>query len=96
MFRVYRVSLTINEIHFSEVWIDPHYELKHRASINDDLILLLLRQIDLHYFEAAAQSYGFSYYEVDIEHRTKPYRLILVIPDDGTYLGIRNAYRRSK
>ncbi len=39
---------------------------------------------------------GYKFYEADGKYNGKAYRLILVIPPDGSYLGVRNAYRRSK
>lgn len=96
MFRVYKIEMIFNEKHLSEVWIDPHYEVKHSGSINDILILELVRQLGRMSFVAKAESQGFRFYEVDVEYLGKPYRLILVTPPDGSYLGIRNAYRRSK
>jgi hypothetical protein len=40
------------------------------------------------------ESNGFHFFEVDVELRGKAYRLILVVPQDGSYLGVRNVYRR--
>ena len=96
MFRIYDLVLILNEKHFSIIWIDPHYEKKHRDSITDDLILDLLLLLNKQTVAPVDAAKGFSYYEVDVEHRKKLYRLILVIPADNSYVGVRNAYRRSK
>ena len=96
MFRIYELDLIINDIHFNEIWIDPHYENKHGNYMNDDLILKLLLHLNGKEIHHVAESSGFRYFETDIEHTKKVYRLILVIPNDECYLGIRNAYRRSK
>lgn len=96
MYRVYDSDLILNEIHFKRVWIDPHYEIKHSGSINDALILSLLTQLHKEELSPISEANGFRYYEVDLERLNKLYRLILVTPDDGSYLGVRNAYRRSK
>ncbi len=97
MFRVYQVFLVFNGIIFNEVWIAPHYELKHLKSIDDELILELLKLINfenLKFSKLANDS--FKYYESDIGYECKLYRLIMTVPPDQSYLGIVNAYRRSK
>lgn len=96
MFRVYDMDLVLNEKHFKKVWIDPHYEEKHGDSIHDDLILDLLLMLDGQSVDPVDESKGFHYYEADIELHKRLYRLILVIPLHSDYLGVRNAYRRSK
>jgi hypothetical protein len=96
VYRVYAIDLVINDTSFSEVWIDPHYEENHKESINDQLILNLLELINHRIISAKAESKGFQFFEVDVQVRYKVYRLILVIPPDNSYLGVRNAYRRSK
>lgn len=96
MYRVYAIDLLVNDRHFSEVWIDPHYEENHKESINDILILDLLELIERRSIPRKAESKGFQFFEIDVELNGKVYRLILVIPADYSYLGVRNAYRRSK
>ena len=96
MFRLYATQVSFDGKHFSEVWIDPHYEEKHSRSISDELILALLQKIGDKPVDPDAESASFRYYVVDIDYRAKLYRLILVRPADDSYLGVRNAYRRSK
>lgn len=97
MFRVYKADVKFNKKHWSSIWIDSHYEEKHSNSVNDELILTLLSRFKGNRaIEADGESGGFQYYEVDTEHKGKLYRLILVIPPDCSYLGVRNTYRRSK
>ena len=97
MFRVYVMLLQLNEITFTEVWIDSHYELKHGTSINDELILELVKLIN---FESAKFSgrneFNFVFYEVDLNYENRFYRLVFTIPPDFSYFGVRNAYRRSE
>jgi hypothetical protein len=94
MFRVYKIPVIFNEERFSEVWIDLHYEKKHGDSVNDDLILSLLAKLSGKPWAAQMESNGFVFFEVDFELREKAYRLIIVVPPDASYLGVRNAYRR--
>jgi hypothetical protein len=94
MFRVYEIPVVFNEERFSEVWIDPHYEEKHGDTINDELILSLLARLSGKAWATQMESKGFYFFEVDLGLRGKFYRLILVVPPDGSYLGVRNVYRR--
>ncbi len=86
----------INGLHFDELWIDPHYEEKHKDSIDDPLILELVNQLNGWLIQLNSEVGGFGFYEADGNFGGKSYRLILVVPPDGAYLGVRNAYRRSK
>ena len=97
MFRRYfDVELTFNDVRYFEIQIDPHYEEKHSGSINDLLIIDLLKKVDNKTFSVVAERDGYSYFEIDVELHNKLYRLILVTPFDNIYLGVRNAYRRSR
>lgn len=97
MFRIVEARLFINNTWFSKVWIDTHYEEKHSRSINDKLILELLGVLNYEsYLPQMIREDGYQFYETDLIWSGKPYRLIWVIPPDETYIGVRNAYRRSK
>lgn len=95
-YRLYWINLVLFGEYFRELWIDPHYEEKHEASINDTLILELVKHLDSCLVTEDSIVNGYSFYEADGEFKDKRYRLILVVPPDKSYLGIRNAYRRSK
>lgn len=96
MYRRYEVDIRVNGECFRELWIDPHYEEKHKDSINDQLIQELVKEIDGWLITLSAEVSGYAFYEADVNYQGKAYRLILVIPPDGAYLGVRNTYRRSK
>lgn len=97
MIRVYNIGVWFNDKLWLNIWIDTHYEKKHFRSINDDLILAILSSFESDFFvKDFAESNGFQYFEVDTVYESKPYRIILVIPPDHSYLGVRNTYRRSK
>ena len=96
VYRRYDIAVRMNGEYFDELWIDPHYEEKHKGSINDQLILELAKEIDGWLITLSAEVSGYKFYEADGNYQGKAYRLILVIPPDGAYLGIRNAYRSSK
>ncbi len=96
MFRIYESRVFVNDMWFTEIWIDSHYELKHRESINDKLILELLSQLNFKTFvPQEIRQDGFQFFATNVECQAKPYRLIWIIPPDKNYLGVRNAHRRS-
>ncbi|PIU01086.1 MAG: hypothetical protein COT74_00855 [Bdellovibrionales bacterium CG10_big_fil_rev_8_21_14_0_10_45_34] len=71
MFRVVEFRLFINNTWFSEVWIDSHYEEKHSRSINDNLILELLRALNLgSYLPQMIRNDGYQFYETDLTGAT--------------------------
>lgn len=96
MYRVYRIHLILNGVLFTELWIDPHYEEKHSGYMNDELIIELVKLIDKNVIPPVGELEDFIFLEIDTLFKEKIYRLILVLPPDLTYLGVRNAYRRSK
>lgn len=96
MYRRYEIKLNVDGIHYTELWIDPHYEDQSKDSINDQLILELVKEVDGWLITFNSEVGGYRFYEADGNYQSKVYRLILVIPPDKSYLGIRNAYRRSK
>ena len=79
--------------------IDSHYEVRHRASIDDDLILELVKLLDGEERVAeAVASGGFEIFRVDpVFYNGKTYRLVLTVPPkslgDSDYLGVINAFR---
>lgn len=96
MFRVYEARYFINDTWFGEIWIDSHYELKHKQSINDELILELVQHLTHQTHFPQEIRNGYQFYESEIIWREKLYRLIWLIPPDESYLGVRNAYRRPR
>ena len=76
--------------------IDPHYEDKHKESINDEIIIQLVETLDGKVFEADDEKYPYSYFVTDkIEHKGKLYKLIWLLEEHQIYIGVINAYRRS-
>lgn len=95
VFRVYDdLEIYFNGFLYTKLWIDPHYEEKHAASINDELIIDLVNSVDQWVCTLNAEVEGYAFYEVDARIGEKMYRLILVIPSSRLYIGVRNAYRR--
>ncbi|HXH75936.1 MAG TPA: hypothetical protein VNJ08_13275 [Bacteriovoracaceae bacterium] len=93
--REYLVSITVNEILVTKVIIDTHYEAKHSESINDDIILSLVKTLDGQSFEPDDEKPPYSYFVTDeILLTDKAYKLIWLLEDHEIYIGVVNAYRR--
>jgi hypothetical protein len=92
--RVYSIEpITVNSVEVTEVIIDPHYEEKHSSSINDQLILKLVKQLDGRQEAPQVQEDRYSYFATLIELSGKSYRLIWLQEEDTIYVGVINAYR---
>lgn len=92
--RDYPVRVVINDVFITEVIIDSHYEQKHSESINDQLILELVKILDKGFFEPVSISGKFSYFVTPrMEYQSKIYKLIWLMESGETYLGVINAFR---
>lgn len=96
--RIYPLKLKINGVTLNRVIIDPHYEEKHRASITDEVIIELVKIMDRRAFvPVEIDEDGYSYFVNDyIEFNKIFYKLIWLLHESETYLGVVNAYRRRK
>jgi hypothetical protein len=87
--------LIVNGRLINEVIIDPHYEKKHKESISDELILKLVRQLSGRKFPPNNVKENFSYFVYDmLMLEQKKYKIVWVLENEKTYLGVINAYRR--
>lgn len=95
--REYPTSLIINGHKITKVVVDPHYELRHRDSINDEIILELVRTLDgAEELPQSIDDNGFEYYVSDkISLNDKLYKLIWLLHEDEIFIGVVNAYRRN-
>lgn len=66
MRRNYSLKVQVNRRTFEEVIIDSHYEEKHRASVNDEIILDLVRALGgLEFPVTGTDEEGFEYFKTD-------------------------------
>ncbi len=97
--RHYKIKVVINGITFNEVIIDPHFEKNHSESINDEIILDLIKWLGESgtTYETVGEKGHYSFFVTDgIKLRDKYYKLIWMTEEDQLYIGVVNAYRRSK
>lgn len=91
----YELDIVVNGVRIERVIIDPHYKEKHSESINDEIILNLVRTLDGKYYDPEDVKGSWSYFVVDqIEWNGKMYRLIWLMEEKEFYVGVVNAYRR--
>jgi len=90
----YPLKITINGRNLSHVVIDQHYRVKHGQSMNDDVILDLVKTLDGKKFPPDRVQGENEYFTVEPVFRLeKPYRVILVLCLTDDYLGVVNAFR---
>ena len=95
--REYKIKLVVNGRSISKVVIDPHYQYKHSRSIDDDLILRLVKLLDKGEFPAADTDGPFEYFVTDrLKLDNKFYKLVWLLEKNKLYIGVVNAYRRRK
>ncbi len=94
--REYQLSLTVNNRPIRTVVIDPHFEAKHSASIDDQIILGLVKQLNGRLFEPDATNGSFAYFVTDkMLLAGKTYKLVWLLEDGALYIGVINAFRRN-
>ena len=93
--REYGIRITVNGRKISKVIIDSHYEAKHTASVNDQVILELVRQLDGRFFDPDSEDRPYTYFVTDdMALAGKRYKLVWLLEDKQIYVGVVNAYRR--
>jgi hypothetical protein len=90
----YQLKIKLNGRLFSRVIIDQHYKLKHSESMNDQLILELVKSLDGEELTPESKKGDFEFFKVDpILRDSKPYRVILTICLFDDFVGVINAFR---
>ena len=90
----YSIRLFFNGVEIHRVLIDQHYRENHAESMNDELILELVKNLDGGNYPVEDEDDGFQYFMVEpVVFETKPYRVILVMCVHDDFLGVVNAFR---
>ena len=94
--REYSTYLNINGREIIKIIIDSHYELRHKESINDEVVLKLVKMLDgSEYLPVDIDENGFEYFVNDnMSLDGKNYKLIWLLHANEIFIGIVNAYRR--
>jgi len=93
--REHDIKITVNGLKIVKVVIDPHYELKHSQSVDEQTILGLVGLLDGSRFEPEDSDYPFQYFVADrLVLNGKRYKLVWLLEDNRLYIGVVNAYRR--
>ena len=93
--REYPIQLSINGRKITKVIIDPHFEIRHQNSINDDIIIALVRQLNERVFTPVKADKEFEYFVEDhMKLDNKLYKLVWLLQEDEVYVGVINCYRR--
>ena len=97
MRREHTLKVNVNGRTFNAVIIDSHYEIKHSKSINDAIILDLVKSLEgtEHRSETKLPS-GYEIYVTEpVFLEGKAFRLVWTLHPDEDSIGIVNAFRRS-
>jgi hypothetical protein len=96
MRREYFLKIVLNSRTFNKIVIDSHYELKHADSINDLLILELVKTLNGRTYEFESKnSADWEIYAIDpVYLAEKAYRMIWCLHEEENYIGIINVFRR--
>lgn len=95
--KTYKINLKVNGRKITEVIIDPHYEVNHSSSINDEIIIALVKALNGNRFPVLETNGDFEYFVTDqIKLQGKLYKLIWLLEKNKLYIGVVNAYRRKK
>jgi len=88
--------LIINGRTIAFVVVDSHYQKKHAGSVNDEIVLALVRQLNRRTFVPAERSpSGFQFFVNDrMEHEGRLYKLIWLLHSAEEFVGVVNVYRR--
>lgn len=90
----YFVEITINGRKLKRVIIDQHYRIAHSESVNDEIILELVRTLSGINIAQDTTHGNFEYFTQEPVYRLKkPYRLIFFISKVDDFLGVVNAFR---
>ncbi len=80
--REYDINLFINNTIISKVIIDDHYEKKHSESVDDKIIISLVKKLNNEVFEASSSKGDYHYFVTEKVLNEKNYRLVWLLEDN--------------
>lgn len=90
----YNVRIAVNGRILNRVTIDQQYKNKHGSTINDLLILELVKQLDGRNIQLEGENEMYQYFTIEPMFLfDKPYRLVVTICVFDDFLGVINAFR---
>ncbi len=90
----YPLKIMLNGRKLSRLVIDQHYRVNHDESMNDQIILDLVKTLDGKKIPPESVQGEFEYFTVEpVFHLEMAYRVILVLCLTDDYLGVVNAFR---
>lgn len=90
----YPLQLVLNGRALVRIIIDQHYKEKHSESINDELIIDLVKTLDGESFPVESRKGEFEFFKVEpVIWDNKPYRVVLVLSIQDDFVGVINAFR---
>ena len=93
--REYDIEIAVKGWAIKKVVIDSHYEFKNADSVDDPIILALIRRLDGKDFQPNDIDGPFQYFSTEVmELEGRKYKLVWLLENDAPYIGVVNAYRR--
>ena len=90
----YPIEIRLNERKLTRIIIDQHYKEKHSETMNDRLIIVLVKTLDGESFPVETKKGEFEFFTVEpVEWKKKPYRVILMLCVSDDFVGVINAFR---
>ena len=90
----YPLLVHINGLTLTRVVIDQHYAEKHIESVNDQIILDLVKSIDGEDFLIESERGDFQYFSAEpVFQNDEPFRLVMLLCIHDDYLGVVNVFR---
>lgn len=92
--REYSVEMSLNGRSFKRVIIDQHYQLKHSDSMNDEIIIGLVKTLGGEELIPESRQGDFEFFKVEpVIWKSKSYRVILTLCVSDDFIGVINAFR---
>lgn len=90
----YALRCVFNDRAFNRVVVDPHYLERHSNSVDDHLILNLVKALSGQRHQPISRQEDSEFFKIEpVRWQGKCYRLIVTICDGEAFIGVINAFR---